>query len=113
MELLQTLVPPMAERGWGRVVTIGSVQQTAASRDIRLYRDPGRTTELGPEPGAPVRRPGRDVNNLAPGTILTARDRDQIAVKGEALAQRVPAGHWRPDDPLGLQCCCAPMPAAG
>ena len=26
MELLQTLVPPMAERGWGRVVTIGSVQ---------------------------------------------------------------------------------------
>ncbi|MGE0420445.1 MAG: SDR family NAD(P)-dependent oxidoreductase, partial [Acetobacteraceae bacterium] len=27
LELLQTLVPPMADRGWGRVVTIGSVQQ--------------------------------------------------------------------------------------
>jgi glucose 1-dehydrogenase len=26
MELLQALVPAMAERGWGRVVTIGSVQ---------------------------------------------------------------------------------------
>jgi NAD(P)-dependent dehydrogenase (short-subunit alcohol dehydrogenase family) len=27
LELLQALVPPMAARGWGRVVTIGSVQQ--------------------------------------------------------------------------------------
>ena len=37
MELLQTLVPPMAERGWGRVVTIGSVQQERPHPAMFVY----------------------------------------------------------------------------
>lgn len=45
---------------------------------------------------------GVTVNNLAPGAILTARNRDQMAIEGETLAQRIPAGRLgRPDDLVG------------
>lgn len=42
------------------------------------------------------------MNNLAPGAILTARNREQMAVEGEVLAQRIPTGRLgRPDDLVG------------
>lgn len=42
------------------------------------------------------------VNNLAPGAILTARNRMQMATEAEALAARIPAGRLgRPDDLVG------------
>ena len=45
---------------------------------------------------------GVTVNNLAPGAILTARNRAQMAVEGEALVQRIPTGRLgRPDDLAG------------
>jgi NAD(P)-dependent dehydrogenase (short-subunit alcohol dehydrogenase family) len=45
---------------------------------------------------------GVTVNNLAPGAILTARNRDQMAIEGEALAQRITAGRLgQPDDLVG------------
>ena len=45
---------------------------------------------------------GVTVNNLAPGAILTARNRVQMATEGEALVQRIPAGRLgRPDDLAG------------
>lgn len=37
LELLQALVPPMAARGWGRVVTIGSVQQVRPHSQMMVY----------------------------------------------------------------------------
>ena len=37
LELLQILVPPMAERGWGRVLTIGSVQQMRPHPKMMVY----------------------------------------------------------------------------
>ena len=42
------------------------------------------------------------MNNFAPGAILTARNRDQMAVEGETLTQRIPAGRlsW-PDGLVG------------
>jgi len=42
------------------------------------------------------------VNNLAPGAILTARNRAQMATEGDALVQRIPAGRLgKPDDLAG------------
>ena len=52
---------------------------------------------------------GVTVNNLAPGAILTARNRDQMAVEGEALdnASRPGALAGRTIWSV-LRCCCAP-----
>ena len=42
------------------------------------------------------------MNNLAPGAILTARNRAQMATEGEALVQHIPAGRLgKPDDLAG------------
>jgi NAD(P)-dependent dehydrogenase (short-subunit alcohol dehydrogenase family) len=103
MELMQDLVPAMASRGWGRVVTIGSVQQErphpqmlvyAGSKAAQLNWALSLARQYGPK--------GVTVNNLAPGAILTARNRDQMVTEGAALAQRIPVGRLgRPDDLTG------------
>jgi glucose 1-dehydrogenase len=103
LELLQRLVPPMAERGWGRVVTIGSVQQVRPHPKMMVYAGTKAAQlnwalHLAREFGGQ----GVTVNNLAPGAILTARNRAQMAVEGEALAARIPAGRvGTPDDLVG------------
>ncbi len=103
MELLQTLIPPMAERGWGRVLTIGSVQQERPHPAMLVYAGTKAaqlnwTRSLARQYGGQ----GVTVNNLAPGAILTARNREQMAVEGEALTARIPAGRLgTPDDLVG------------
>ena len=103
LELLQTLVPAMAERGWGRVVTIGSVQQERPHPAMFVYAGTKAAQlnwawNLARQFGGQ----GVTVNNLAPGAILTARNRDQMAVEGDALIQNIPAGRLgRPDDLAG------------
>ena len=103
MELLQALVPAMAERNWGRVVTIGSVQQERPHPAMFVYAGTKAAQfnwalSLARQFGSR----GVTVNTLAPGAILTARNRDQMAVEGEALTQRIPAGRLgRPDDLVG------------
>ena len=99
LELLQALVPPMAERGWGRVVTIGSVQQERPHPAMLVYAGTKAAQlnwvlSLARQFGGQ----GVTVNNLAPGAILTARNRDQMAIEGEALAQPHPR---RPTGPAG------------
>jgi NAD(P)-dependent dehydrogenase (short-subunit alcohol dehydrogenase family) len=103
LELLQTLVPAMADRGWGRVVTIGSVQQERPHPAMLVYAGTKAaqrnwTLNLARQFGGQ----GVTVNNLAPGAILTARNRDQMATEGAALAARIPAGRLgTPDDLAG------------
>ena len=103
MELLQALVPPMAERGWGRVVTIGSVQQVRPHPAMFVYAGT-KAAQLNWALSLARQFGGRGVtvNNLAPGVILTARNRDQLAVEAESLVQRIPAARiGRPDDLVG------------
>ena len=93
LELLQSLVPPMAERGWGRVLTIGSVQQMRPHPKMMVYAGTKAAQwnwmrNLARQFGGK----GVTVNNLAPGAILTARNCAQMAVEAAALVERIPAG---------------------
>jgi len=103
LELLQVLLPPMGDRGWGRVVTIGSVQQIRPHPQMMVYAGTkaaqlnwawNMARQFGGQ--------GVTVNNLAPGAIHTARNRAQMVTEGEALKARIPVGRLgRPDDLAG------------
>jgi NAD(P)-dependent dehydrogenase (short-subunit alcohol dehydrogenase family) len=103
LELLQSLVPPMAARGWGRVLTIGSVQQMRPHPKMMVYAGTKAAQwnwmrNLARQFGGK----GVTVNNLAPGAILTARNQAQMAVEGAALIERIPAGRLgHPNDLRG------------
>jgi glucose 1-dehydrogenase len=95
LELLQAAVPSMKSRGWGRVLTIGSIQQLKPSRRMLVYAGTKSAQqnwvrnfarEVGPT--------GVTVNNLAPGAIWTARNDERLAddeIRGQ-LEQRIPVG---------------------
>ena len=103
LELLQALVPPMAARGWGRVLTIGSVQQVMPHPAMMVYAGT-KAAQLNWVLNLARQFGGRGVtvNNLAPGAILTARNQEQMQREGAALAQRIPIGRLgSPDDLVG------------
>lgn len=103
LELLQDLLPPMAVRGWGRLLTIGSVQQVRPHPQMMVYAGTkaaqlnwawNLARQLGGQ--------GVTVNNLAPGAIVTARNRVQLATEGPSIVERIPVGRLgRPDDLAG------------
>lgn len=103
LELLQALAPPMADRGWGRVLTIGSVQQIRPHPAMLVYAGTKAAQQnwalsLARQYGGN----GVTVNNLAPGAILTARNRAQMATEGEAIVRTIPVGRLgAPDDLTG------------
>ena len=76
IQLLQRALPPMAERGWGRVLTIGSVQQSAPMIELAVYARPEeRPVQPGREFEPRIREVGVTINNLSPGLIDTDRNR--------------------------------------
>jgi glucose 1-dehydrogenase len=103
LELLQALLPPMGERGWGRVVTIGSIQQVLPHPGMLVYAGT-KAAQLNWAWNLARQLGGRGVtvNNLAPGAISTARNREQLAREGAAFLPRIPVGRFgTPDDLVG------------
>jgi len=103
LALLQALVPAMGARGWGRVVTIGSVQQISPAAEMLVYAGyKALQHNWAINLARQFTGQGVTVNNLAPGIISTARNAEQIAARGEQMRARVPAGRiGRPDDLVG------------
>ena len=80
LRLIQLTEPYMESRGWGRVVTVGSVQQYKPHRDMAVYASSkaaqlNLVTNLAKQL-APC---GITVNNLSPGVIATPRNSDALA----------------------------------
>jgi NAD(P)-dependent dehydrogenase (short-subunit alcohol dehydrogenase family) len=105
LDLLQALVPAMAARGWGRVLTVGSVQEQWPMPTMLVYAGSKSMQHTwGLALARQYAKQGVTVNNLAPGAIETARNRAQLAdPAGRAwLLERIPAGRFgRPDDLAG------------
>ena len=96
LELIQCCVPDMERNRWGRILTIGSVQQYRPSRQMIVYaaskaaqRNMVKTLawQLGTK--------GITINNLAPGVIDTARNKEALA--GESFRK-----NFESHIPLGM-----------
>jgi NAD(P)-dependent dehydrogenase (short-subunit alcohol dehydrogenase family) len=86
--LIQQFAPAMQSRGWGRILTIGSVQQARPHPEMLVYSGTKAALEnlvrnLAPQ----LAGHGITVNNLAPGAIATARNEQVLA--DEAYLRRV------------------------
>lgn len=75
VELLQAVVPRMRERGWGRILTIGSVNQTRPDPELAIYAAlKSAQHNLGLNLARQLAAFGVTVNNLSPGLVATARN---------------------------------------
>jgi glucose 1-dehydrogenase len=105
MQLLQLIVPGMVERGWGRVVTLGSIQQVKPSPVMWLYASHKMAQlNMARNLALQVARAGVTVNNLAPGAILTERNAGPLSdpEHRSRIEGRIPVGRLgAPDDLVG------------
>jgi NAD(P)-dependent dehydrogenase (short-subunit alcohol dehydrogenase family) len=75
LKLMQAYYPAMKEKGFGRIVTIGSVNQYRQHRELSVYSATKcavmKIVEIVAKEVAPF---GVTVNNVAPGAIATPRN---------------------------------------
>jgi NAD(P)-dependent dehydrogenase (short-subunit alcohol dehydrogenase family) len=75
IELLQAALPPMKARGWGRVLTIGSVNQTSPEGALSVYAAlKSAQHNLSINLARQYAPFGVLINNLSPGLIATERN---------------------------------------
>lgn len=95
LALLQATLPGMGERGWGRVLTVGSVQQVRPSPTLAIYAAlKSAQANLAMNLAKQYAGRGVTVNNLAPGLIDTDRNADikSDAEGYAAILARIPSG---------------------
>ena len=100
--LIQSLTPHMQKNKWGRIVTIGSVQEQKPHPDMLVYSaSKAAQTNMVQSLSLQLAKDGITVNNVAPGVIYT--DRNVEALSDEAYAEKVksliPVGFYgEPED---------------
>ena len=95
VRLVQLLHPKMAGRKWGRIVTIGSLQQLRPLRHMAVYSALKSAQEnLSRNLAMQFARDGVTVNNVAPGTIRTDRNVEALADKAyeRRIEEAIPVG---------------------
>jgi len=106
LDLIRLFLPGMVARGWGRILTVGSVQQVkphprtlvyAASKEAQMSIVRNLAKQYASR--------GVTVNNLAPGFIATDRNTEAMAnadYMEQLLTARIPAGViGQPEDCAG------------
>jgi glucose 1-dehydrogenase len=88
--LLQSVVPGMAARGWGRVVSLGSIQEVKPNPRLLVYAAlKSAQTNMIVNLARQYAAQGVTFNNLAPGAIATERNAAVLA--DDAYKARVEA----------------------
>lgn len=104
--LIQAFAPGMQKRGWGRIITIGSVQERKPHPNMLIYSaSKAAQTNMVQSLSLQLAKDGITVNNIAPGVIYT--DRNVEALSDAAYAQKVtatiPVGFYgEPEDCAGM-----------
>ena len=104
--LIQQYAPHMQAQKWGRIITIGSVQERKPHPDMLIYSaSKVAQTNLMQSLSLQLASDGVTVNNVAPGVIYT--DRNMEALSDQEYAQKVmdsiPVGFYgKPEDCAGV-----------
>lgn len=104
--LIQAAVPAMRAKGWGRIVTVGSVQETKPHPDMLVYSaSKAAQTNMMRSLALQLAPHGITVNNLAPGVICTDRNTAAMAdpVYARQVIDSIPVGYYgMPEDCVGV-----------
>lgn len=106
MVLIQEAVSYMKTQKWGRIVTIGSVQEAKPHPDMLIYSSAkAAQTAMAKSLALQLAQDGITVNNVAPGVIYTDRNREVLADPDYAkkVTDSIPAGFYgEPEDCAGI-----------
>ncbi len=105
LKLMQAYYPAMQEKGFGRIVTIGSVNQYRNHPELSVYSATKcAVMSLVKNIAKQVAPFGVTVNNIAPGAIATPRNADVYADEEQrkAVEAAIPMGRFgTPEDCVG------------
>jgi len=106
MLLIQGAVEHMKKNGWGRIVTIGSVQEAKPHPDMLIYSaSKAAQTNMMQSLALQLAKDGITVNNVAPGVIYTDRNIEALSDPDYAkkVTDSIPVGFYgEPDDCAGI-----------
>ena len=97
LELIQLFAPAMMERRWGRVLAIGSVQQTRPHPEMIVYSaSKAAQMNMVITLARELAGFGVTVNNLSPGVIETDRNRDALSDEAyrRGKLSSIPCGYF-------------------
>lgn len=105
-ELIQRFLPDMVERKFGRIITVGSVQQYVPHPFMPIYAatkvaQMSLVTNLSRD----VAKSGVTINNLSPGVIATDRNAEALNTpeKRSEVTAKIPVGFvGEPEDCAGV-----------
>ena len=102
LALMQTYIPYMQEKKWGRFLTLGSVQQYKPHKDMAIYASTKCAIQsLVENVAKQVAKDSVTVNNLVPGVIITPRNTDALSDESyrDQVLKSIPIGmEGEPDD---------------
>lgn len=104
-ESIKLIAPSMKERGWGRILTLGSVQESKPHPDMLVYAaTKSAQTSMVRNLAKQLAPFGINVNNLAPGVIGTDRNLGRLADEDykQSVLDKIPVGEiGSPEDCVG------------
>ena len=104
--LIQGTVPHMKESGWGRIIAIGSVQETKPHPDMLVYSaSKSALANMVQSLSLQLAKYNITVNDIAPGVIYTDRNKEALADAEYAkkVSDSIPAGYYgTPEDISGI-----------
>ena len=96
----------MRKKHWGRIVTVGSVQEAKPHPDMLVYSaSKAAQTNMMRSLALQLAKDGITVNNVAPGVIDTDRNASVLsnAAYAAAVTASIPSGFYgRPSDCAGI-----------
>jgi len=105
LRMFQIVYPHMKAKGWGRLITVGSVQERRPHPDMIGYAaTKGAQENMVRNIAKQVAKEGITVNNICPGVFFTDRNRDALGdpIYAKKVTDAIPIHDYAvPEDAAG------------